>query len=78
MCFSLTVEQKELCRARLRLLQYQDRLHTYEDILGGMHAAAEKYDARFFETFRSQNIVELATDYARVGDRPSVIRILFL
>ena len=26
----LTLEQKELCRARMKLLQYLDRLSTYE------------------------------------------------
>ena len=35
-------------------------------ILGGMHIACEKYDNKYFEKFRSQNIVELATEYARV------------
>jgi len=28
--FSLSLEQQELCRVRLKLLQYSDRLHTYE------------------------------------------------
>ncbi|XP_077593113.1 NBAS subunit of NRZ tethering complex isoform X2 [Stigmatopora nigra] len=62
---SLTLEQKELCRNRLKLLSYLDRLATYEEILGGPHAAEQKYDARFFKTFRSQNIVLSARNYAR-------------
>lgn len=59
------MEQKELCRSRLKLLCYLDRLATYEEILGGPHAAEQKYDAEFFKKFRSQNIVLSATDYAR-------------
>ncbi|KAK7906904.1 hypothetical protein WMY93_015516 [Mugilogobius chulae] len=61
----LTLEQKELCRSRLKLLCYLDRLATYEEILGGPHAAEQKYDAEFFKKFRSQNIVLSARDYAR-------------
>ncbi|XP_045917344.1 neuroblastoma-amplified sequence-like [Micropterus dolomieu] len=61
----LTLEQKELCRSRLKLLSYLDRLETYEKILGGPHAAEQKYDAEFFKKFRSQNIVLSARNYAR-------------
>ncbi|XP_072297684.1 NBAS subunit of NRZ tethering complex [Eucyclogobius newberryi] len=61
----LTLEQKELCRSRLKLLCYLDRLATYEEILGGPHAAEQKYDAEFFKKFRSQNIVLSARDYAQ-------------
>ncbi|XP_022626095.1 neuroblastoma-amplified sequence isoform X1 [Seriola dumerili] len=61
----LTLEQKELCRSRLKLLSYLDRLATYEEILGGPHAAEQKYDAEFFKKFRSQNIVLSARNYAR-------------
>ncbi|KAM4632894.1 LOW QUALITY PROTEIN: NBAS subunit of NRZ tethering complex [Polymixia lowei] len=61
----LTLEQKELCRSRLKLLSYLDRLATYEEILGGPHAAEQRYDAEFFKKFRSQNIVLSARTYAR-------------
>lgn len=61
----LTLEQKELCRSRLKLLCYLDRLATYEEILGGPHAAEQKYDAEFFKKFRSQNIVLSARNYAQ-------------
>ncbi|XP_028823791.1 NBAS subunit of NRZ tethering complex isoform X2 [Denticeps clupeoides] len=61
----LTLEQKELCRSRLKLLSYLDRLATYEEILGGPHAAERHYDAEFFKTFRNQNIVLSARNYAR-------------
>ncbi|KAJ8008712.1 hypothetical protein DPEC_G00081260 [Dallia pectoralis] len=61
----LTLEQKELCRSRLKLLSYLDRLATYEDILGGPHSAEERYDAEFFKKFRNQNIVLSARTYAR-------------
>ncbi|XP_062471865.1 NBAS subunit of NRZ tethering complex isoform X3 [Pezoporus occidentalis] len=61
----LTLEQKELCRSRLKLLTYLDRLETYKEILGGPHAAEQHYDAEFFKKFRNQNIVLSARTYAR-------------
>ncbi|XP_062981250.1 NBAS subunit of NRZ tethering complex [Elgaria multicarinata webbii] len=61
----LTLEQKELCRSRLKLLTYLDRLATYEEILGGPHDAEQRYDAEFFKKFRNQNIVLSARTYAR-------------
>ncbi|XP_063170753.1 NBAS subunit of NRZ tethering complex [Candoia aspera] len=61
----LTLEQKELCRSRMKLLTYLDRLATYEEILGGPHAAEQNYDAEFFRKFRNQNIVLSARTYAR-------------
>ncbi|XP_028652676.1 NBAS subunit of NRZ tethering complex [Erpetoichthys calabaricus] len=61
----LTLEQKELCRYRLRLLSYLDSLATYEEILGGTHAAEQGYDGEFFKKFRNQNIVLSARTYAR-------------
>uniref|UniRef100_UPI00398F3E93 NBAS subunit of NRZ tethering complex n=1 Tax=Pristiophorus japonicus TaxID=55135 RepID=UPI00398F3E93 len=62
---TLTLEQKKLCRYRLKLLTYLNRLATYEEILGGPHAAEQRYDSEFFKTFRSQNIVLSARTYAR-------------
>ncbi|XP_056420196.1 NBAS subunit of NRZ tethering complex isoform X2 [Hyla sarda] len=61
----LTLEQKEICRCRLKLLTYLDRLSTYEEILGGPQAAEKSYDADFFKKFRNQNIVLSARTYAR-------------
>ncbi|NXY87208.1 NBAS protein, partial [Alcedo cyanopectus] len=61
----LSLEQKELCRSRMKLLSYLDRLETYEEILGGPHAAEQHYDAEFFKKFRNQNIVLSARTYAR-------------
>uniref|UniRef100_A0A671NN77 Neuroblastoma-amplified sequence N-terminal domain-containing protein n=1 Tax=Sinocyclocheilus anshuiensis TaxID=1608454 RepID=A0A671NN77_9TELE len=61
----LTLEQKELCRSRLKLLCYLDRLATYEEILGGPHAAEQRFDAEFFKKFRNQNIVLSARTYSR-------------
>ncbi|XP_015850989.2 NBAS subunit of NRZ tethering complex isoform X1 [Peromyscus maniculatus bairdii] len=61
----LTLEQKELCRCRLKLLTFLDRLATYEEILGAPHASEQRYDAEFFKKFRSQNIVLSARTYAR-------------
>ncbi|KAK7115948.1 NBAS subunit of NRZ tethering complex-like [Littorina saxatilis] len=65
---NLTLEQKELCRARLKLLQFLDRLKTYECILGGGSAAAERFNADFYKEFRAQNIVQLAAEYAQSSD----------
>ncbi|XP_044147062.1 LOW QUALITY PROTEIN: neuroblastoma-amplified sequence [Bufo gargarizans] len=62
---NLTLEQKEICRCRLKLLTYLDRLSTYEEILGGHQAAEKRYDADFFKKFRNQNIVLSARTYAR-------------
>lgn len=39
---------------------------SFQEILGGPYAAEQKYDAEFFKTFRSQNIVLSARNYARV------------
>uniref|UniRef100_S4RYY3 Neuroblastoma-amplified sequence N-terminal domain-containing protein n=1 Tax=Petromyzon marinus TaxID=7757 RepID=S4RYY3_PETMA len=64
----LTVEQKDLCRSRLRLLTYLDRLATYEEIQGGPHAAEQRYNTEFFKSFRSQNLVLSARNYARESD----------
>ncbi|KAM4772461.1 NBAS subunit of NRZ tethering complex [Rhinophrynus dorsalis] len=73
---NLTLEQKELCRCRLKLLTYLDRLSTYEEILGGPHAAEERYDAAFFKKFRNQNIVLSARTYARESN-VQALEILF-
>ncbi|KAJ1077714.1 hypothetical protein K5549_011041 [Capra hircus] len=72
----LTLEQKELCRCRLKLLTYLDRLATYEEILGVPHASGQRYDAEFFKKFRSQNIVLSARSYARESN-VQALEILF-
>ena len=69
---NLTVEQKMLISTRRRLLQFFDRLQIYEIILGGPHLAAERFDAKFFEHFRSQSSFEAATEFARQGDWQAV------
>ncbi|XP_019512177.1 PREDICTED: neuroblastoma-amplified sequence [Hipposideros armiger] len=72
----LTLEQKELCRCRLKLLTYLDRLATYEEILGVSHASEQRYDAEFFKKFRNQNIVLSARTYARESN-VQALEILF-
>ncbi|KAF6321497.1 NBAS subunit of NRZ tethering complex [Rhinolophus ferrumequinum] len=72
----LTLEQKELCRCRLKLLTYLDRLATYEEILGVSHASEQRYDAEFFKKFRNQNIVLSARNYARESN-VQALQILF-
>ncbi|XP_077009351.1 NBAS subunit of NRZ tethering complex isoform X2 [Tamandua tetradactyla] len=72
----LTLEQKELCRCRRKLLTYFDRLATYEEILGVPHAVEQRYDAEFFKKFRNQNIVLSARTYARESN-VQALEILF-
>ncbi|XP_059972902.1 NBAS subunit of NRZ tethering complex isoform X2 [Mesoplodon densirostris] len=72
----LTLEQKELCRCRLKLLTYLDRLATYEEILRVPHASEQRYDAEFFKKFRNQNIVLSARTYARESN-VQALEILF-
>ncbi|CAL1537532.1 unnamed protein product [Lymnaea stagnalis] len=73
---NLNLEQKEICRSRLKFLVYLDRLKTYELILGGMSAAVERYNAEFFASFRTRNIFELTTEYAQNNDWKAVDIIL--
>lgn len=63
---SFNLEQRDICMYRLKLLQYLDRLSTYEAILGGVHMAHEEYCHIFFERFREINIMQAAVEYARV------------
>ena len=63
---SFSLEQKDICKYRLKLLQFLDRLSTYEVILGGVCVAHEDYSHEFFEKFRETNIVQAAVEYARV------------
>uniref|UniRef100_U3FS09 Neuroblastoma-amplified sequence n=1 Tax=Callithrix jacchus TaxID=9483 RepID=U3FS09_CALJA len=72
----LTLEQKELCRCRRKLLTYLDRLATYEEILGVPHASEHRYDAEFFKKFRNQNIVLSARTYAQESN-VQALEILF-
>uniref|UniRef100_A0A452VG26 NBAS subunit of NRZ tethering complex n=1 Tax=Ursus maritimus TaxID=29073 RepID=A0A452VG26_URSMA len=71
----LTLEQKELCRCRLKLLTYLDRLATYE-VRSMPHASEQRYDAEFFKKFRNQNIVLSARTYARESN-VQALEILF-
>ncbi|XP_064620288.1 NBAS subunit of NRZ tethering complex-like [Lineus longissimus] len=72
----LNLEQRELCRARTKLLQYLDRLATYEMILGGAHVAEEHFDHKVYEKFRAQNILEATVDFARACDYRAVDHLL--
>ena len=58
--------QKELCNTRIRLLTYSDRLTVYEQILGGKALAAERFEPETFYKMRSQTIIDMVIDYARV------------
>ena len=63
---SFNLEQRDVCKYRLKLLQYLDRLATYEVILGGVAYAHEEFSRQFFQRFRDTNIVQAAVEYARV------------
>ena len=69
---NLTVQQKMLISTRRRLLQYLDRLSIYEMILGGPHAAGQRFDPSYFETFRAQSSLESAASFARQGEVDAV------
>ena len=69
---NLTVQQKMLISTRRRLLQFLDRLSIYEMILGGPHAAGQRFDPNFFETFRSQTALESTAGFARQGEWQAV------
>lgn len=69
---NLTVQQKMLMSTRRRLLQFLDRLSIYEAILGGPHAAGQRFDPSFFETFRSQTALESTAGFARQGQWQAV------
>ena len=69
---NLTVEQKMLISTRRRLLQFLDRLSIYETILGGPHAAGQRFDPTFFETFRAQSALESTANFARRGEWQAV------
>ncbi|GIY81302.1 neuroblastoma-amplified sequence [Caerostris extrusa] len=60
----LTLEQKQLCQCRLKLLNYLDRLTSYEVILGGPILADQNYDHNFFRQFRSQSGLEASLFFA--------------
>ncbi|XP_028411208.1 LOW QUALITY PROTEIN: neuroblastoma-amplified sequence-like [Dendronephthya gigantea] len=64
----LSVEQRNICRYRLRFLTYCDRLSTYETILGGPAVAHDNFDSVFFTSFRDSNIVESSVNFARDND----------
>lgn len=59
---SLNLMQRELCYSRIKLLTYMDRLHVYEKIINGKY-----FDADKFKLMRSQPILDVAIDYARVS-----------
>lgn len=64
----LTLEQKQLCQCRLKLLTYLDRLNTYEIILGGPGVAEEHYDHMFFKQFRLQSGLEASIIFAQASN----------
>lgn len=68
----LTFDQKQMVATRVRLLQYLDRLRTYESILGGPEVAAYHFKSNNYEKFRNEVILETAISYAHSSDFKSV------
>jgi hypothetical protein len=58
--------QQQLCLTRSKLLLYMDRLHIYEEILGGSLKAADLFDSDKYLQIRSKPIIDVALGYARV------------
>lgn len=73
---NLSLEQKELIRARKRIIKYSDRLSTYEILLGGYDAARERYNKEQFSEFRQKDIFTIALEYARDGNWKALDTIL--
>ncbi|CAD5110997.1 DgyrCDS348 [Dimorphilus gyrociliatus] len=69
---NISEDGKEICKVRLLLLQYLDRLKTYEDILGGVYFSAERYEADVYKKFRRENIVKATLDFTRAGNWTAV------
>ena len=63
-----------MIRTRLLILQYIDRLNTYEELNGGYQseAARTKFKPDDYDLFREQNIVEYCVDLARKADWKNV------
>ena len=63
-----------MIRTRLLILQYIDRLNTYEELNGGYQSesARKKFKPDDYDLFREQNIVEYCVDLARKADWKNV------
>ncbi|EEC15059.1 conserved hypothetical protein [Ixodes scapularis] len=72
---NLTLDQRWLCECRLKLLSYLDRLTMYE-IQEELTTSPEKFEASFFERFRSQPPLEAAVWFAQEGDGKAVWTLL--
>jgi hypothetical protein len=69
---SLSEDEIFICQCRQSLLEYLDRLNTYEVILGGPAATFELYDPDFFTEFRCKNLIQAAIEYAQDGNTQGV------
>ena len=63
----LNSKQVELIRKRLKLLNYIDRLNTFEELHGGVNSeeAKKTFSATEYACFREQNIVEYSAEQER-------------
>ncbi|PSN37576.1 Neuroblastoma-amplified sequence [Blattella germanica] len=68
----LTSEQQTLLKYRQQLLEYFDRLCTYELIMGGPHMAEDCYDYMFYDKFRTVSLIESTVKFARESNWKAV------
>ncbi|XP_076799505.1 NBAS subunit of NRZ tethering complex-like [Clavelina lepadiformis] len=73
---NLTHEQSEMLKCRQKMLRFQDRLATYQLLLGGYDAASERFNGHDFATFRRRDMFHLALEHIRSGNWKA-IEILF-
>ena len=64
--YQLSSTQKQAVMYRKRLLQFRDRLGTFEHILG--RNAESSFNSSLYEKFRRQELFESALEFAREGD----------
>ena len=63
--YELSNEQRQIVIFRKRLLQFRDRLVTFERIIGGN---VINFNSNLYEKFRRQEIFESCLQFAREGD----------
>eukprot|EP00117_Sycon_ciliatum_P023048 scpid5108/ scgid19701/ Neuroblastoma-amplified sequence; Neuroblastoma-amplified gene protein homolog len=68
---ALSEEQQMMVKSRVQLLQYKDRLVTYESVLG-RDRVDEDYSVEFFRKFRDANLVQSALQFAQAAEWKSV------
>ncbi|KAJ9580564.1 hypothetical protein L9F63_024257, partial [Diploptera punctata] len=68
----MPTKQQTLVRYRQQLLEYWDRLITYELIMGGSHMTKEFYDYMFYDKFRNVSLIKSTVKFARESNWKAV------